>query len=568
MCAAQLKRSPPSIRRRGRSAIGALAAILGAALALSTAAPALAARSTMNGARFEDGLDTRLAAQRVGEAARNAGYESSWYFGRSALDSWNDGRDSSVYGLFGHATGATIQTAEGPTDDRDHLILAGKFTTPDTSFGSRYFWKDYVPDVDVDDMKLAIMAGCYSATDDPELGSFPRMGFEQGIDSVIGFGEFVYYPNTCTGTTGCAYSGNYFWERFAVYAEAGDTVSTALSKAQSDLVTKEGDAAGWDSWSAFGASDAPGSVRLTPASDGQYADAKPFGIDPFNPYGLLITSSRGASANGFSYTDYATAEGVEYRVLERESTAAAASTTKAAASSEVPTEAPSPPETALEPNEGEPAEPQLPKPELPTPELPTPESRPPPSPDSTDGEVEPEAGVSAPERPPLVWLKAPVSTEGEVRLDEGEARKTALEFLSTYVDRFDRERFDLMRGAEATHLEEDALYRFTWRPKRDGRPGSAVVAVEVDRRTGAVVFLSAAEPKARSTEKFAISKEEAVDTARKKAGGGELKSARAEFWERPRWTVTIDQRDGEPTPRLVKVTVDGESGEVASTSST
>lgn len=94
------------------------------------------------------------------------------------------------------------------------------------------------------------------------------------------------------------------------------------------------------------------------------------------------------------------------------------------------------------------------------------------------------------------------------------------------------------------------------------------MTVEVDRRTGAVVFLSAAEPKERSTEKFAISKEEAVDTARKNPGGGELKSARADFWERPRWTVTIDQRDGEPTPRLVKVTVDGESGEVASTSST
>lgn len=522
----------------------------------------------MNGARFEDGLDTRLSAQRVGEATRRVRYESSWYFGRSAADSWTDGQESSVYGLFGHATGATIQTAEGPTDDRDHLILAGKFTTPDASLGNRYFWKDYVPDVDVDDIKLAIMAGCYSSTDDPELGSFPRMGFEQGIDSVIGFGEFVYYPNTCTGTTGCAYSGNYFWERFATYAEAGDTVSTALSKAQSDLLTKEGDAAGWDSWSAFGASDDPGSVRIAPAGTGEYADAKPFGIDPYNPYGLFTTNSRSTFANGFSYTDYTTAEGVDYRVLDTMSTAAAASKTKAVlASTEVPTEAPSPPETDIKPDEGEP---ELPTPELPTPELPTPEPRSQ-SPNSPDGEAEAdelEPEMPTRERAPLVWLKAPVSTRGEVKLDEGEARKTALEFLSTYVDRFDLGRFEPTDSGEITHLKDDALYRFTWRPKRDGRPGSAVVAVEVDRRTGAVVFLSAVEPKARSTEEFAISKEEAVDAARKKAGGGELKSVRADFWERPRWTVTIDQRDGEPTPRLVKVVIDGESGEVASMSST
>ena len=254
-------------RRQLRAALASVTTILGL-LVLPAPAGAYQSGATMNGGLFEDGLATRLSAQRMGEAARRIGYQSYWYFGRSAADSWSDGRDSAIYGLFGHGTSGMIQTAEGVNND-DHFVLSGKADTPDPSLGTRYFWKDYAAGLDVDDMKLAILAGCHTASDSSTWGNFGRMGRERGIDSTVSFADFVYYPGTCTGTTNCSYAGNYFWERFAAYAEAGDTVSVALSKARQDLVTKEGSAKGWDSAVVFGSSDAPATCASRPPATGR-----------------------------------------------------------------------------------------------------------------------------------------------------------------------------------------------------------------------------------------------------------------------------------------------------------
>jgi len=494
----------------------------------------------MNGGLFEDGLDTRLSAQRMGEAARRIGYQSYWYFGRSAADSWSDGRDSAIYGLFGHGTSGMIQTAEGVNND-DHFVLSGKADTPDPSLGTRYFWKDYAAGLDVDDMKLAILAGCHTASDSSTWGNFGRMGRERGIDSTVSFADFVYYPGTCTGTTNCSYAGNYFWERFAAYAEAGDTVSVALSKARQDLVTKEGSAKGWDSAVVFGSSDAPGDVRIAPAGDGQAWDSKPLGIDPFDPFGLTLTWVRDIVVDGTPYTDFVTSQGVSYRTLDPTSNiqlAGPASTGTVPALMTSPTGASTAPAVIADPGQASNAT----------------------APSGT--------ALPTPPRRELVWLRAPVATQGEVKLGKAAARGAALDFLSSYVARFDRDRFKLVDSKSVSHLDEDALYSFTWRPVQRGRPGPAVVTAEVDRRTGAVVFLSAARPKDVSSTAISVPRQKAIAAALEEAGEGKVKEARADVWDRPRWAVTIDQGKGESTPRLVEVVVDGVTGKVLSTSRT
>jgi hypothetical protein len=264
----------------------------------------------MIGERYADGLDSTVAAQRVGEASRAVGYQSSWYTsGRLAEDGWYDGIESAVYGIFGHANAGLTQTDEQPPGADDQFIVAGHLG--DAWPSNVYAWGDYLPYIDVDFMKLALLAGCYTANSDPDLGSFMEQGRQLGIDSIVGFTGLVYYPASCTT---CNYSGNYFWERFAVYGRNGDSVGLALSKAAADLRAKEGDADGWDAWRVGGAAANPSAVRLTPAGDGEWLNSKPFGIDPFDPFALTVTSSEQVRTDDRSYTDHATTAGVSFRL--------------------------------------------------------------------------------------------------------------------------------------------------------------------------------------------------------------------------------------------------------------
>ena len=257
------------------------------------------------GKRYGDGLDSRLAAQRLTQAASSVGYTSTGYTsGRSASDGWGDGLGSAVFGFFGHANAGIAQTNDVP----EQFLAAGTIGDVDDSTFS--YWSNYLPFLDVDDMKLAVVAGCYTANRDLYFGSFGDIGRERGIDSVVGFTGLVMYPASCTD---CNYSGNYFWDRFSTYAQLGETVGTALSKARADLVAKEGSAAGWEAWYVQGAVRSPLNVRITPAGWGQPLDSKVLGIDPFDPFSLKATSVRPMAVSDVSYIDYTTAEGVSYR---------------------------------------------------------------------------------------------------------------------------------------------------------------------------------------------------------------------------------------------------------------
>lgn len=258
--------------------------------------------STAIARQFNDGLDSRYSARRFTEAAAALGYVSSAHTdGRLAGAAWDDSRRSAVFGFFGHANAGIAQVDEGPTDPEDHFLVAG--TIGDVGADNVYFWSQLLPFLDLDDMRLAVFAGCDTANSDPYWGSWGAIGREKGVDSVVGFTDLVYYPVNCGAD--CNHYGNYFWDRFSVYVQSGDTVGNALSKARADLVTKEGSAGGWDKWYVSGAVPSPTSVRLTPAGPGQ----------PFNSF-PLGASSRSAGATtqvgnveSTSYTDSASPSG-------------------------------------------------------------------------------------------------------------------------------------------------------------------------------------------------------------------------------------------------------------------
>lgn len=257
------------------------------------------------GKRYQDGLDSRYSAERLAQTTAALGYAATGYTtGRSAGNSWNDGLRSAVFGFFGHANAGIAQVNEGP----DQILAAGTIADVDDSMFS--YWSNYLPFVDIDDMRLAILAGCYTGNADPFFGSFGDIGRERGVDSVIGFTGLVFFPADCAS---CNYSGNYFWDRFSVYAQRGDTIGTALSKARADLVAKEGDAGGWNAWSVKGGVASPLDVVITPAGQGQPLDSKVLGIDPFDPFSLSIISTRTVAVGNMTYAEYATAEGVNYR---------------------------------------------------------------------------------------------------------------------------------------------------------------------------------------------------------------------------------------------------------------
>lgn len=297
-------------RPRLISAVGFAAALV---LSLISSAPSHSADSQTVGQRYQDGLDSRHSASSLTSAAKSVGYTgNAWTGGRSATNAWNDALSAQVIGYFGHANAGAFQVDEGATNATDQFIGAG-FETDVVSLDSRFrWWGEYWPFADVDDVKLAVMAGCYTANEDEIFGQFSEIGKRKGIDSVVGFAGLVYYPANCTD---CVYSGNYFWDRFSVYAKNGNTVSNALSKAKTDLVAKEGDAGGWGAWRIGGSVTSPGSVKLKPAGSGTELTSHPAGISPYTLSGLDITGAApGTSAMGPT-TEVDTGEGVSFRRL-------------------------------------------------------------------------------------------------------------------------------------------------------------------------------------------------------------------------------------------------------------
>ena len=470
---------PRNILLRSFTPARALFISLGVSVAaLIASQPAYSADSQGIGQRYDDGLDSRHSATSFINAAKSVGYTgSAWTAGRSAASAWTDTRGAAVVGYFGHANAGVFQVDEGATDSTDQFIGAG-LETDVASTDSRFrWWGEYLPFTDVDDVRLAVMAGCYTANADPGFGQFAGIGPRKGIDSVVGFTGLVYFPAACTSFT---YSGNYFWERFALHAKAGNTVAIALSKARTDLVAKEGDAGGWGAYRVGGSVASPGSVRLTPAGAGTGLTSRPLGIDPYSVSSLTVTSSTTGTSPMGSTQEFETAEGVAFRRF------------------------------------------------------------------AANGE--------------LIDATAPASTIGEVTLNLTEAQAVARAFVENESN--DISGWKSTDSRTTSHSDGESLAAFEWRPLVHGVPGAEMIAVEIDRRTGAVTYFSHAwaDPQ---TDEFAVTADQAraivgdlVDTTDARV------TATADVWNRPRWTVTVDRGIDGLVPDIDRVVVDGHTGDI------
>ncbi|MFF3286208.1 hypothetical protein [Streptomyces sp. NPDC003023] len=482
--------------RRRRAALAIPIAIVCALSAVTASTPAVHAAQvaeTSIGMRFNDGLDTRLSATVFRDAARSVGYAGTGHTaGRSADDAWGDALGSGVFALFGHSNGGVFQTDEGPSDDQDAILAAGRTQDLVPLYANLRFFTEYLPYAEIDDMRLLILAGCYTAQSG-QLGNFNDVAVSRGVDSAVSFTGLVMYPATTSGTATSTtnYSGNYFWSRFSYHATTGVTVSTALSRARSDLVAKEGSAGGWDRYVIRGAAAAPGSVRLKPAGEGEPLNSRPVATPQFSTVSALTpvrtTTTQGPA--GEPFTTVETAEGIEYRT-------------------------------------------------------------------AADGS--------------LADLVGTPTTEGDVRLDAEETRAAAERFVERNVAGWDASR-QLVTEEPVSHLEGDALTLLTWRPvDAAGRSGASQVTVEVDRRTGAVTYLSAARGAAAGTAAaFAVGHDEAISAARAAIGDDRgTATAVADTWNAGRWTVTVDRgltgRPGTEVPDVERLEIDARTGLVLS----
>jgi hypothetical protein len=121
-----------------------------------------------------------------------------------------------------------------------------------------------------------------------------------------------------------------------------------------------------------------------------------------------------------------------------------------------------------------------------------------------------------------------------------QARGAAQRFVRDNVSGFLADR--RLVGREAvSHLDGDALRLPRRRAVEEGKAGARAVTAEVDRRTGAVVRLSAARGTADAAS-FPVSAEDAIAAARAAVDDERLPMTVAGgTWHAGRWTVTIDR---------------------------
>lgn len=281
----------------------AAASALSAALTLGVAASASGQSHVTTVGQFgPDANETRPAASAIATAARHAGYTGTAYTnGRTADQAFADGKDAAIWAFFGHSDAGILSTYDAPDNANDQYMIAGDQADVVSLYVNTRTWSEYLPAVDVDDVRLAIVGGCYSARTDAGYGSFPEAGTRLGMDSVVTFNSLVYFPAYCPD---CITSGNYFWDRASTYLDNGTSIVTALAQARTDLVAREGDDKGWGSYRIAGAASNPGGVKLRPAGPGSTTlSALTIGTTPVSLAHLMTQAQRNSARGSFTRAD-------------------------------------------------------------------------------------------------------------------------------------------------------------------------------------------------------------------------------------------------------------------------
>jgi Peptidase propeptide and YPEB domain. len=171
----------------------------------------------------------------------------------------------------------------------------------------------------------------------------------------------------------------------------------------------------------------------------------------------------------------------------------------------------------------------------------------------------------------VVHAVAVPSTSGEVTLTDTQATQAAEAFAARNTAGFAND-WKLVEHTQVSHVEGDAITLLRWRPLTAGHPGSREVTIEIDNRTGAVVYYGASRGAAQAAS-FQVTAGEAIAAARAAIGDDRgTAEAVADTWNRSRWTVTIDRGlTGEPglqVPDVEQVEIDAVTGQVISRTKT
>lgn len=152
---------------------------------------------------------------------------------------------------------------------------------------------------------------------------------------------------------------------------------------------------------------------------------------------------------------------------------------------------------------------------------------------------------------------AEATTSGPTRLSEQAARAVGKRRLSGDVSWFSGEDMVLTSQRSVSHLAGEKLLGLTFRSRLGGVAGPASAEVEVDRRTGRVVYASAARTKPKAVHPR-VGRGEAIAAARRATRASTPATRVApEVWDRPRWTVEFAGAEA---------VVDGRTGSVLAVS--
>lgn len=163
------------------------------------------------------------------------------------------------------------------------------------------------------------------------------------------------------------------------------------------------------------------------------------------------------------------------------------------------------------------------------------------------------------------------ASTGEVTLSAAQARAAAYRFASDNVAGFSAD-WALVTDEPVSHLAGDTVQLLRWRPLMAGHAAAREITIEIDRRTGAVVYFSATRAKSSNIH-VAITAAEAIAKARDAIGSQDgHATAAADIWNTSRWTITIDRGlTGRPearVPDVEQIEIDARTGDVLARTST
>lgn len=159
----------------------------------------------------------------------------------SSIYSWAECCDAIEF-LASHAGPGRIWLAEDLNNDDNWDKTYLRAGIGGESNTDNYYYLSTYNSTDIDSVALWIFAGCNTADTSDTLGNLVNMATIKGVDCVIGYSDYLYWP-----TTNTTYAGNRFYQEFWYYsAGMAETISESHDIALDNLIALEGSTRGFD----------------------------------------------------------------------------------------------------------------------------------------------------------------------------------------------------------------------------------------------------------------------------------------------------------------------------------